>query len=194
MMSLDIYRIILSLQITQRRKHNMIEEKYLEQLMKMLEAPQQDEGNFFGCQIIGKALSYPRNIPKKFRNYITYETNFMFYDTFNLPHDKKLTKQDFRQMQEELANRIFEEFYSPTYIVGTIGAFEYFSLFHALRLLRIPQWKIPALGHQGNYAYYLAYGLFRLDAGTNVLPKDEYSVCNQFDWAIKAATEKMTEK
>lgn len=194
MMSLDIYRIILSLQITQRRKRNMIEEKYLEQLMKMLEAPQQDEGNFFGCQIIGKALSYPRNIPKKFRNYITYETNFMFYDTFNLPHDKKLTKQDFRQMQEELANRIFEEFYYPTYIVGTIGAFEYFSLFHALRLLRIPQWKIPALGHQGNYAYYLAYGLFRLDDGTNVLPKDEYSVCNQFDWAIKAATEKMTEK
>ena len=172
----------------------MIEEKNLEQLMKMLEAPQQDEGNFWGYQIIGKALSYPRNIPKKFRNYITYETNFMFYDTFNLPHDKKLTKQDFRQMQKELANRIFEEFYYPTYIVGTIGAFEYFSLFHALRLLRIPQWKIPALGHQGNYAYYLAYGLFRLDDGTNVLPKDEYSVCNQFDWAIKAATEKMTEK
>ena len=47
----------------------------------------------------------------------------MFYDTFNLPHDKKLTKQDFRQMQKELANRIFEEFYYPTYIVGTIGAF-----------------------------------------------------------------------
>ncbi len=194
MMSFDIYRIFLSLQITQRRKRNMIEEKYLEQLMKMLEAPQQYDGNFFGYQIIGKALSYPRNIPKKFRNYITYETNFMFYDTFNLPHDKKLTKQDFRQMQEELANRIFEEFSSPTYIVGTIGAFEYFSLFHALRLLRIPHWKIPASGHQGNYAYYLAYGLFKLDDGTNIFPEDEYSVCNQFDWAIKAATEKMTEK
>ena len=175
----------------------MIEKKYLEQFMKMLEAPQQYDGNFFGCQIIGKALSYPRNIPKEFHSYIRHETDFMFYDTFNLPHDKKLTKQDFRQMQKEIAKRIVEELAFPTYTVSSAGAFEYFSLFHALRLLRIPDWKldIPKAEHMKNFAYNLAYGLFLIDDGSQTFPKHGYYyICNQIDWAIKAYKKESTEK
>ena len=171
----------------------MIEATHMEQFIKSIESPMQYDLHFHCCKVIGQALSYTRRIPKEFPNNITYET---FFKELNLPSEKILTKKDFRKIQKELSKRIIEELSSPTYIVGSIGAFEYFSLFHALRLLGITSLEpgIPQPEHGKNFAYNLAYGLFIMDDGTNVFPYDEYFVCNQFDWAVKAATEKMTEK
>ena len=179
-----------------QKESPMIEERYLAHYMKSLEAPLQIEDNFRCCEMIAQALAYPRNIPKDFRNYITTETDFLFYKTFNLPYDQKLTKKDFRQMQKELAKRIVEELASPTYFVSSIGAFEYFSLFHALKLLKVSNLKlsIPNPERSKNFGYKLAYGLFMMDDATKTFPEDGYFVCDQFYLALKHQKKELTEK
>ena len=92
-----------------------------------------------------------------------------------------------------------EELANPSYIriypnITTSTAFNYFSLFHALALLNIPEWKIDIPTPEQNFEYNLAYGLFKLDDCSKEFEKYGYYICNQHDWAMKHLKEELTEK
>ena len=92
-----------------------------------------------------------------------------------------------------------EELANPSYIriypnITTAAAFNYFSLFHALALLNIPEWKIDIPTPEQNFEYNLAYGLFKLDDRSKEFEKYGYYICNQHDLAMKHLKEELTEK
>lgn len=146
----------------------MIKKENLEKFMENLESAQWMGLELSCCKLIAEALSYPKAIPNEYWYSIDYnQFNNLFYLTLKLPQ-KKFTKKEMRQIQDEIAKRIMEELANPSYIriypnITTAAAFNYFSLFHALALLNIPEWKIDIPTPEQNFEYNLAYGLFKLD-------------------------------
>ena len=94
------------------------------------------------------------------------------------------------KLQNELANPSYIRIYPNI----TTAAFNYFSLFHALALLNIPEWKIDIPTPEQNFEYNLAYGLFKLDDCSKEFEKYGYYICNQHDLAMKHLKEELTEK
>ena len=146
----------------------MIKKENLEKFMENLESAQWMGLELSCCKLIAEALSYPKAIPNEYWYSIDYnQFDNLFYLTLKLPQ-KKFTKKEMRQIQDEIAKRIMEELANPSYIriypnITTAAAFNYFSLFHALALLNIPEWKIDIPTPEQNFEYNLAYGLFKLD-------------------------------
>ncbi len=176
----------------------MIEKEYLEKFIKDLEAPMWITSTFHFCEYIGEAISYPKIIPNKYWEIIfagAYYEN-PFYSELHLPFNKKFTKKEMKQIQKEISDRIIEELSSLTYIIDSPSAFYYFSLLHALCLLKISKSNsnIPMPIHCGNFAYNIAYELFLLDDGTDEFQRKGYYICNQHDWAMNHLKEELTGK
>lgn len=177
----------------------MIKKENLEKFMENLESAQWMGLELSCCKLIAEALSYPKAIPNEYWYSIDYnQFDNLFYLTLKLPQ-KKFTKKEIRQIQDEIAKRIMEELANPSYIriypnITTAAAFNYFSLFHALALLNIPEWKIDIPTPEQNFEYNLAYGLFKLDDRSKEFEKYGYYICNQHDLAMKHLKEELTEK
>lgn len=177
----------------------MIKKENLEKFMENLESAQWMGLELSCCKLIAEALSYPKAIPNEYWYSIDYnQFDNLFYLTLKLPQ-KKFTKKEMRQIQDEIAKRIMEELANPSYIriypnITTAAAFNYFSLFHALALLNIPEWKIDIPTPEQNFEYNLAYGLFKLDDRSKEFEKYRYYICNQHDWAMKHLKEELIEK
>ena len=167
--------------------------------MKEQEKNSHENRRLLLCEINGKN-GYGNPFESGICDELIYYNQFdnLFYLTLKLPQ-KKFTKKEMRQIQDEIAKRIMEELANPSYIriypnITTAAAFNYFSLFHALALLNIPEWKIDIPTPEQNFEYNLAYGLFKLDDRSKEFEKYGYYICNQHDWAMKHLKEELTEK
>ena len=91
----------------------MIKKENLEKFMENLESAQWMGLELSCCKLIAEALSYPKAIPNEYWYSIDYnQFDNLFYLTLKLPQ-KKFTKKEMRQIQDEIAKRIMEELANP---------------------------------------------------------------------------------